>query len=56
MHIYREGNQLVDTLANTAVQTRRNKEFMSLRELPRMARGYAIADAIGLPNFRKRLV
>lgn len=56
MHIYREGNQVADSLANIAVQTGGNQEFLSLRELPIIARGYAIADAIGLPNFRRRLL
>lgn len=56
MHIFREGNQLADALAKYAVQTGCNHEFFSLRELPCVAKGYVIADANGLPNFRKRLV
>lgn len=55
-HTYREGNQLADALANHAVRIQRNEKFFSLKELPSLARGYAIADAIGLPNFRRRVV
>lgn len=55
-HVYREGNQLADALANHAVHVGHNQEFAFLQDLPQMAKGYAISDANGLPNFRKRIV
>lgn len=55
-HSYREGNQLADSLANHAVQVGCNEEFTSIRDLPLIAKSYAIADARGIYNFRRKIV
>lgn len=56
IHIYREANQVAGALANYAVLIGGNSEFSSTRELPMLAKCYAIADANGIPNVRRRHV
>lgn len=55
-HVYREANQVADTLAEHAVFQRQNEVFYTRHELPTRAKAYALADAAALPNIRRIFV
>ncbi|XP_051144182.1 uncharacterized protein LOC127260494 [Andrographis paniculata] len=52
-HIYREGNQVADNLANTSVPLPQMR-ILEPADIPTKARGFIHADAAGLPCFRFR--
>ncbi|MQM21063.1 hypothetical protein Taro_054094 [Colocasia esculenta] len=51
-HIYREGNQVLDSLASHACLSRKNQVFLNVSDLPPFTRGAFVLDKVGLPNFR----
>lgn len=55
-HVYREINQVADSLADHAIHLGCNRIFSSLQEFPPRAKAYAIADSTAVPNFRRRCV
>lgn len=56
IHVYREANQVADSLADFATTQAENRVFFTHHELPSRAKAYALADAAALPNFRRSLV
>lgn len=53
-HIYREGNTVVDYLANHSVTTMACNTFNEVVSLPRQVRVSVKLDQDGKPNFRFR--
>lgn len=51
-HIFREGNQVADSLASYACNRLSNFVFVKEMDLPRAARGALRVDRMGLPTFR----
>ena len=51
-HQYREGNGIVDTLANLGIQNKSFKKFFYLSDLPNKARGALILEKGGLPYIK----
>lgn len=51
-HVYREGNQLADGLANTAVDTQSHRAFTRPEDLPSSTKGAYFMDRTHLPCIR----
>ena len=51
-HIYREGNQIADLLANEAVQSKKAKEYHSEEEFPVKMKSMAKLEAMRVPYIR----
>lgn len=53
-HIFREGNNMADSLANWAVATESSADFTTFDELPKAAKGAFLLDKMGLPNIIRK--
>ena len=52
MHIYRQGNQVADFLANEGCIAQSSVLYSSITTMPRQARGLLQLDKLGIPNIR----
>lgn len=49
LHIWREGNGIIDCLANAAIDATRNRLYRSREDLPIKAKGALRLKKLGLP-------